>query len=105
MPSQKHSSKSKGKDGGGSRRRDERQESYRQDAQRPPSPGDILREAQQMLRNLQAQSQLYQDQYNRHALETRRLQILMNSMQEERQLLSGSAAAVQANRQGRMVSP
>ncbi|KAM5353026.1 hypothetical protein ACJZ2D_017103 [Fusarium nematophilum] len=105
MPSHKHSSKGKGNEGGGSRRRDERRQSHTQDAHRPPSPEDILREAQTMLRNLQTQSQLYQDQYNHHARESRRLQILMNSLQEERQLLSGSAAAVQASRQGRMVSP
>lgn len=53
---------------------------------------------------MQAQSQLYQDQYNKHALEARRLLILMNAMQEERMLLSSSAAAAQATRQSKMVT-
>ncbi|KAF9767228.1 hypothetical protein IL306_000227 [Fusarium sp. DS 682] len=89
--------------GGGSHRRHKKHQSSAPDASRPPSPAQILEETQQMLRELQAQSESYTSRYDYHVREARRLQIMMQSASEERALLSGSAAAVHATRQGRMV--
>lgn len=43
-------------------------------------------------------------QYNKHFRDARRLEIVMASIVAERQILSSSAAAAQAARQGRMIS-
>lgn len=56
-----------------------------------------------MMRQLQSHSEGYTDQYNYHVREAKRLQIMLKSATDERALLSNSAAAAQAARQGRMV--
>uniref|UniRef100_A0A1Y1K6X5 Uncharacterized protein n=1 Tax=Photinus pyralis TaxID=7054 RepID=A0A1Y1K6X5_PHOPY len=89
--------------GGDSHRRRHRRQSSARDAPRPPSPAEILQEIQTLLRELQTHSSAYTDQYNYHVREVKRLQIMLQSALEERSLMSDSAAAVQATRQGRMI--
>ena len=107
-----HSSRSKGKHsksgsgsskdrrGGGSR---DSGGGGRSTDNRPPSPGQVLQDAQQLLRNLQAQSRQYRDEYDRNAREASRLQIILGALEGERALLSTSATAAKAAREGRMV--
>jgi len=94
---------SKGGGSGEDRRGGESGGHGRSSEARPPSPGEVLQEAQQMLRNLQAQSRQYRDEYDRNAREATRLDIMLAEFEGERALLATSAAAARAAREGRMI--
>ncbi|OAA63397.1 hypothetical protein SPI_03560 [Niveomyces insectorum RCEF 264] len=109
--SAKHSTGS-GSGGGGGGRRNRKGEgsgrgssSTQQDENRPPSPSQLLEDAQAVMRELQAQARLYREKYNMFARETRRLGILLEYYEQESIMMSTSGAVAQAARDGLHLSP